>query len=100
MTNLVDIANGIVKTMSRPVQCIHMPVLEDRNDDVYFGPLQGLRLPTRRRSISASCMQAPPRTAQASSKPRGNTPRCQALRRNAASVAATRRNSNRSSMII
>ena len=45
MTNLVDIANGIVKAVSRPVQYIHMPVPKDRNDDDYFKPLTGLNLP-------------------------------------------------------
>jgi len=45
MANLVDIANGIVNAVSRPVQYIHMPVPKDRNDDDYFKPLQGLRLP-------------------------------------------------------
>ena len=43
--NLVDIANGIVEAVSRPVQYIHMPVPKDRNDDAYFRPLTGLRLP-------------------------------------------------------
>lgn len=45
MTNLVDIANGIVAAVSRPVQYIHMPVPKDRNDDDYFKPLTGLKLP-------------------------------------------------------
>jgi hypothetical protein len=45
MTNLVDIANGIVDAVSRPVQYIHMPVPKDRNDEDYFKPLQGLKLP-------------------------------------------------------
>lgn len=45
MTNLVDIANGIVAAVSRPVQYIHMPVPIDRNDDDYFRPLTGLNLP-------------------------------------------------------
>jgi hypothetical protein len=45
MTNLVDIANGIVEAVSRSVQYIHMPVPRDRNDDEYFRPLTGLKLP-------------------------------------------------------
>jgi hypothetical protein len=45
MTNLVDIANGIVAAVSRPVQYIHMPVPKERNDDDYFKPLTGLKLP-------------------------------------------------------
>lgn len=45
MTNLVDIANGIVKAVSRAVQYIHMPVPKDRNDEAYFMPLTGLKLP-------------------------------------------------------
>lgn len=44
MTNLVDIANGIVAAVPRPVQYIHMPVPRDRNDDDFFSPLTGLKL--------------------------------------------------------
>ena len=44
MTNLVDIANGIVAAVKRPVQYIHMPVPIKRNDDAYFAPLTGLKM--------------------------------------------------------
>lgn len=45
MTVLVDMANGILDNAKRPLKYIHMPVLKDRNDDDYFRPLTGLRLP-------------------------------------------------------
>ena len=44
MTNLVDMANGIVKAVSRPVQYIHMPVPKDSNEDAFFEPLTGLEM--------------------------------------------------------
>ncbi len=45
MAVMVEIANGIVGAIARPVQYIHMPVPKDRSDDAYFAPLDGLRLP-------------------------------------------------------
>jgi len=44
MTNLVEIANGIIASVSRPVQYVHMPVPKDSNDDNFFAPLSGLKL--------------------------------------------------------
>ncbi len=44
MGNLVDIANGIVAAVPRPVQYIHMPVPKDSNEDAFFAPLTGLKL--------------------------------------------------------
>jgi hypothetical protein len=43
--NLVEIANGIVAAVQRPIQYIHMPTPKDRSDDDYFRPLRDLRLP-------------------------------------------------------
>ena len=45
MQVLVDIGNGIVGSVNRVVQYIHMPVPIDRNDEDYFKPLAGLNLP-------------------------------------------------------
>lgn len=45
MAILVEIAQGILGTVKRPVQYIHMPVPKDRNDEAYFRPLKLLRLP-------------------------------------------------------
>ena len=42
---LVEMANGIVGAVSRPLKYIHMPVLKDRDDDDYFRPLTDLALP-------------------------------------------------------
>ena len=44
MAILVEIANGIAKAVSRPVQYIHLPVPVDRGDDAYFEPLSELWL--------------------------------------------------------
>ena len=43
--NLVEMANGIVAAVGRPIRYIHMPVPRDRTDDEYFRPLRGLQLP-------------------------------------------------------
>ena len=45
MAVMVEIANGLLDAAGRPVQYIHMPVPRDRNDEAYFSPLDGLRLP-------------------------------------------------------
>jgi len=44
MGNLVEIANGIAANAKRPLQYIHMPVPQDRNDEAYFAPLADLKL--------------------------------------------------------
>ncbi len=45
MAILVEIANGIVGRVHRPVQYIHMPVPQNRTDEAYYSPLKGLKLP-------------------------------------------------------
>ena len=45
MAILVEIANGIVGRVRRPVRYIHMPVPQRRTDEDYYRPLTGLRLP-------------------------------------------------------
>jgi hypothetical protein len=45
MANMVEITHGMIATMQRPVQYVHMPVPRDRNDDAYFQPLRHLTLP-------------------------------------------------------
>jgi hypothetical protein len=42
---LVEVANGILGRVRRPVAWVHMPVPVDRDDDAYFAPLAGLALP-------------------------------------------------------
>ena len=42
---LVEIANGIAANLDRRLDFIHMPVPQDRTDEAYFRPLDGLRLP-------------------------------------------------------
>lgn len=44
MGNLVEIANLIAAGAKRRIDYIHMPVPDDRNDDTYFAPLEGLDL--------------------------------------------------------
>jgi hypothetical protein len=41
---LVEVANALAATVTRPITYIHMPVPIDRADDDYFRPLRGLRL--------------------------------------------------------
>lgn len=45
MALLVEMANGIVAAVSRPIRYIHMPAPKDRSDDAYFRPLTDLDLP-------------------------------------------------------
>ncbi len=45
MAVLVEIANGLVKSVHRPIRYIHMPVPKERSDDGYFAPLAALALP-------------------------------------------------------
>ena len=42
---LVEIANGIAAGVRRPINYIHMPVPNDRNDEAYCAPMSGLKLP-------------------------------------------------------
>ncbi|MBO0688854.1 MAG: hypothetical protein J2P40_04670 [Candidatus Dormibacteraeota bacterium] len=44
-TKMVELANLIVASAGRPVAFVHLPVPADRDDDAFFAPLQGLRLP-------------------------------------------------------
>jgi hypothetical protein len=41
---LVAIANGLAKTVARPINFLHMPVPINRHDDAYFAPLAGLTI--------------------------------------------------------
>ena len=44
MADMVEMANRLVRGISRPVQLIHMPVPRDRFDEAYFLPLRALQL--------------------------------------------------------
>jgi hypothetical protein len=41
---MVELANLIVRSVSRPITWMHMPVPIDRSDDAFFAPLTGLEL--------------------------------------------------------
>jgi hypothetical protein len=43
-TKMVEMANLIARSVSRPVNWIHMPVPINRDDDVFFAPLKNLQL--------------------------------------------------------
>lgn len=43
--NLVRYANLLVEVSPRPITWIHLPVPIERDDDAYYAPLAGLRLP-------------------------------------------------------
>lgn len=47
----VAFANGICRASPRSVDYTHMPVPRDRGDDVFFGPLKQLALPTATRLV-------------------------------------------------
>jgi hypothetical protein len=42
---LVEVANGILDRLQRPLTWLHLPVPRDRDDAAYFAPLSELRLP-------------------------------------------------------
>jgi ubiquinone/menaquinone biosynthesis C-methylase UbiE len=42
---LVGVANALAATLDRPLNWIHMPVPQERDDDAYYAPLGDLRLP-------------------------------------------------------
>lgn len=44
-TNLARFTAGVLASVDRPVQWIHLPVPIERDDDAYFAPLEGLELP-------------------------------------------------------
>ncbi len=41
---LVELANALAATITRPIAYIHMPVPIERSDEAYFKPLEGLKL--------------------------------------------------------
>ena len=41
---MVEMTNAVTAGVKRPIQYFHMPVPKDRTDDVYFAPLEKLRL--------------------------------------------------------
>jgi hypothetical protein len=47
--NLVEVANGIAAGLGRDLDWMHLPVPRDRDDDAYFAPLAGLKLPAETR---------------------------------------------------
>ena len=44
IANVVELTNGFLAGVERPVQFLHLPVPIDRDDDAYFKPLNDLRL--------------------------------------------------------
>lgn len=45
MRVMVDLSNGALARVQRPLELLHMPVPRGRHDDAYFAPLGELRLP-------------------------------------------------------
>jgi hypothetical protein len=43
-TKMVELANLIVRSVSRPITWLHMPVPIDRIDDAFYAPLKSLQL--------------------------------------------------------
>ncbi len=41
---LVEIANGVAATVTRPIAWVHMPVPRGRADTAYYAPLKGIKL--------------------------------------------------------
>ena len=46
-TNLVAVANGVAKRLDRPMDFLHLPVPQNRDDATYYAPLARLELPKR-----------------------------------------------------
>jgi hypothetical protein len=44
MGDMVEFANRLTRSVTRPIQLIHMPVPRNRTDDAYFKPLKQLQL--------------------------------------------------------
>jgi len=44
-TNMVEMTHGILGSLKRSIQFIHLPVPKERDDDAYFEPLKELKLP-------------------------------------------------------
>ena len=44
MAIMVEMTNAVTAGVARPIQFFHMPVPKERTDDVYFAPLDRLRL--------------------------------------------------------
>jgi hypothetical protein len=42
---MVDLANDLARSLSRPIAYLHMPVPRSRDDEAYFAPLSRLALP-------------------------------------------------------
>jgi len=42
---MVDLSNGVLARLERPLELLHMPVPRARHDDAYFAPLARLNLP-------------------------------------------------------
>ena len=40
---MVEIANGLIRRLGRPLDFLHLPVPQDRSDPAYFAPLRDLR---------------------------------------------------------
>jgi len=47
MSDMVDMANRLARSIARPIDLVHMPVPRDRTDDAYFAPLKALKLSPR-----------------------------------------------------
>jgi hypothetical protein len=41
---MVEMVNGIVERVRRPIQFFHLPVIKSRTDDAYYAPLANLKL--------------------------------------------------------
>jgi hypothetical protein len=43
-SNLVAVANGVLRELTRPLDWLHLPVPKERTDETYFAPLQKLNI--------------------------------------------------------
>jgi hypothetical protein len=77
---MVEFANTLAKSITRPIAYIHMPVPVERSDDAFHRPLADLKLRTAPSFSSASCTPT-----MESRAPRRAWPRRAAMRRNSVS---------------
>ncbi|MCY4310458.1 MAG: hypothetical protein OXC54_03960 [Rhodospirillaceae bacterium] len=45
LANAVEMTHGILASLDRSLQFMHMPAPKDRDDDAYYGPLRDLNMP-------------------------------------------------------
>ena len=88
---LVGVANALAAALDRPLNWIHMPVPEERDDDAYYAPLGELRAPARDRAVPRPDPRRRPRRGRAAPDRRGPQARGRVRRRDGVRLGPRRR---------